>query len=180
MEKTVEAKLEKKLELIVEYIAKEYYVNYVKISNGYVLDIPVEYIHVNSLNEEVREERRQFVYLTWGRKSPTGEDLFQVFSICGPVNENLYRSALMLNQHLTFGSYAVARVEVLTEDIERKFRTMPRNVNIKEESKDTLYFVVVDTYIAAHADVKQIRHSAFAMAKAGDKMERMLIGKDIS
>ncbi len=124
-------------------------------------DIPVEEIEggfVLDVPVEYEDEplRRQFVYVTSNRETTQGEEVYQVFTICAPEDERFYKSALMLNMTLPFGAIALAEVE----------------------GKN--HFVIVDTYLAKDVTQAELENSIITLAEAGDKMEKVMIGEDVS
>lgn len=143
-----------------------------EIESGFVLDVPVEYEilvegqydkDLDSVTEEVKptsqtasETRKQFVYVTLNRKGLENEDILQIFTICAPEEERFYKSALLLNMNLPFGAFAISQVE------------------------DQNYFVLVDTYLVDSITEKELLTSIMALAKSGDKLEKMLVGEDLA
>ncbi|MCD4784254.1 MAG: YbjN domain-containing protein [Candidatus Eremiobacteraeota bacterium] len=169
---------QKLTEIVQEFAGKNQY-EISEIDDGFVLDIPVEYEvfedeediidDLDSLETELPmdieipdnikskiEHRRQFVYVTGYHKGPDNEDMFQVFTVCAPDDERFYKSALLLNMNLPFGAIALSNVEGET------------------------YFVLVDTYLAESVTAEELNASISTLARAGDKMERMLIGDDLA
>ena len=168
-----------KLSEIVNKIAEDNQYEISEIEDGFVLDIPVEY-EVFEADEELIEDfdsieadqpedikipdnvklkiehRRQYVYITGYHKGPDNEDLIQVFTVCAPDDERFYKSALLLNMNLPFGAIALSNVDGET------------------------YFVLVDTYLAESVTFKELSASITTLARAGDKMERMLVGEDLA
>jgi hypothetical protein len=145
----------KKLGEMVKEIALNRKYHLEEIENGYVVDVPVLYSPEECESGEA-ETRQQFVYLTANRTNEEGEQLFQIFTICAPEDERFYKSAMLLNMNLPFGAFAIAEVE---------------GVN---------YFVLVDTYHVKEVSIGEMEKSIMTLANAGDRMERMLIGDDIS
>lgn len=149
-EVTVLVKLRKMIDEISE--GKDYEIE--EIEGGVIVDIPVVYKPEDS--EEAEEVRRQYVYVTANRKSGHGEDMYQVFTICAPEDERFYKSALLLNMNLPFGAIAISEVE------------------------DKNYFVLVDTYLVSDVSTKELEMSILSLAKAGDRIEKILVGDDLS
>lgn len=167
-----------KLRAVLENFVSERKIPIEEIEGGYVLDIPVEYDKFpdEKIDEDLdtltydnvmktnlppgvpydMEKRKQYVYVTANRKGLQGEELYQIFTICAPENESFYRSALLTNMNLPFGAIALSEVE------------------------GENYFVLVDTYLAESVSEKELLISIMTLAKAGDKMEKLLIGLDIS
>ena len=166
---------------LVEQFCKEKNIEISTFEDGFILDIPVDYMTyvTGSVDEDMDsttraiqgappaverclekpadtyiEQRRQFVYLTANRKGLDEEDIIQVFTICAPEEERFYKSALLLNMNLPFGAFAVSQVEGQN------------------------YFVIVDTYLAQSVTYEELALSIMCLAKSGDKMEKMLMGED--
>ncbi|MCE1245609.1 MAG: YbjN domain-containing protein [Firmicutes bacterium] len=166
---------------LVEQFCAEKSVDLSTFEDGFILDIPVEYLTYVSgcIDEDMDcatraiqgvppvvekcldkkaetfvEQRRQFVYITANRKGLDEEDIIQVFTICAPEEERFYKSALLLNMNLPFGAFAVSQVEGQN------------------------YFVMVDTYLASSVTYEELALSIMCLAKSGDKMEKMLMGED--
>ena len=73
---------------MVNLITKGTNIEKKEIEDGFVLDVPVEWDPA----DKSTVKRRQFVFLTSGRKSPGGRDIVQVFTICAPEYVNFYKS----------------------------------------------------------------------------------------
>lgn len=135
-------------------ILKDYDIQ--EIDGGFVVDLPVVYDLLDENEEAVEEVRRQFVYLTANRTSTEGDPIFQVFTICAPEDEQFYKSALLLNMNMPFGAVAISEIE------------------------GENHFVLIDTYLVDSVTPKELEASAIALARAGDRMEKILVGEDIS
>jgi len=153
---TETAKNMERLKKMIEEISKGQDYELEEIEDGFILDIPVIYRSDEGDKSQGEEVRRQFVYITANRKSSEGEDMYQVFTICAPEDERFYRSALLLNMNLPFGAIAISEVE----------------------GKN--YFVLVDTYLVNDVTQKELEMSILTLAKAGDRIEKILVGDDVS
>lgn len=145
-----------KLKGMIEEISADEDYDVETIDDGFIMDIPVLYRPEESETDECEEVRRQFVYITANRKSGDGEEMYQVFTICAPEDERFYKSALLLNMNLPFGAIAVSEVEGKS------------------------YFVLVDTYLVTDVTTKELELSILSLAKAGDRIEKILVGDDVS
>lgn len=170
----------KKLKLIIGEIIKESEISILEIEGGFILEIPVKYNQLADTGRMVKEERRQFVYVTYGRKTKDGKDLFQVFTICAPDNPEFYRNALFLNMDLPLGAFTISKVEIICENLKRKLLTIPSGAIPITEFEEKEYFVIVDTCLAKEANTKKIKTSVMSIAAAGDQLEKILVGMDIS
>lgn len=178
MTETLKTDSLEKLRDLLEGFFNDENVQVTEIEDGFVLDIPVEYdkfpdeeidedldsvTHDEIFEEELEKEdlsitesRKQYVYVTVNRKGLQDEEIIQVFTICAPEEEDFYQSALMLNMTLPFGAIAISKVD------------------------DKNYFVLVDTYLVGSVTKKEMAISIMSLAKAGDKMERFLVGEDVA
>jgi hypothetical protein len=167
----------KKLSKIVREIVEDTDIEIREINRGYVLDIPVEYKSVSAPSGV--EMRHQFVFVTVGRKTPGGRDIYQIFTICAPETKNFYRTALMLNMNLPFGAFAISDVEAATELLSRDLQYMPSGAVPITEVEEQKYFVMVDTYCVDTVNTEQIEASVLAAARAGDRLERLMMSEDL-
>ena len=179
MEDVVIFNPKEKLKLFVDKYSKTRGIEATEIDGGYVLDIPVEYEILEGGGENIIEDfdefcikkkqenpdipiestierRGQYVYVTADHRGPLEEDIYQIFTVCGPEDEKFYKSALMINMNLPFGAFAVSQVE------------------------DKSYFVLVDTYLAGEVSDEELESSIIALARAGDKTEKLLVGDDVA
>jgi hypothetical protein len=92
--------------------------------------------------------RFQKVYLVRSRDESRDIDLLQIFTVCAPANSRVFKWALEANCKLTHGALAV------------------RTVDAKE------MLVITDTYQAGTVRREQLRDAVFAMAEAGDVIEK--------
>jgi hypothetical protein len=92
--------------------------------------------------------RYQTVYLTEEHDAKHGTDLIRVFTPCAPVSSRAFKWALETNCRLTTGAVGI------------------RKVGGKE------MFVICDTYPAAGVTSKRVRDAVFAIAEAGDTVEK--------
>ncbi len=145
-----------KLRGMIQEISRDEDYDVEKIEDGFIMDIPVLYKSEECESDTCEEVRRQFVYITANRKSGDGEDMYQVFTICAPEDERFYKSALLLNMNLPFGAIAISQVEGKS------------------------YFVLVDTYLVSDVSTKEMELSILSLAKAGDRIEKILVGDDLS
>ncbi|MCE1246717.1 MAG: hypothetical protein LWY06_08745 [Firmicutes bacterium] len=170
---------QKNLLAIIREIVDDSDIEIREINRGYALDIPVEYPCTCGDCPKGVEIRHQFVFVTYGRKTPGGRDIYQIFTICAPETKDFYRSALMLNMNLPFGAFAVADVEFATELLSRDLQYMPAGTVPVTEVDERKYFVMVDTYCVDMVTVDQMRASIMTAARAGDRLEKLMVGEDL-
>ncbi|MFP4497100.1 MAG: hypothetical protein ACLFQV_02720 [Vulcanimicrobiota bacterium] len=170
-------KLQKKLDIMIRMLTEGVDIQSSPIENGYILDIPVKCI---SNNEKPIKIRRQFVYVTYGRQSPDGEELYQVFTVCGPAQPRLYKLALQLNMEISMGALAVSKVNVMEQNLKRSPQVIPQGIKPTITTGQANYFVIVDTYLVDEINIEKLKTALTSIASSGDKFEKMLVGKDIN
>jgi len=92
--------------------------------------------------------RFQKVHLVRSRDESRDIDLIQIFTVCAPANERVFKWALEANCKLTHGALAM------------------RTLGGKQ------MLIITDTYQAATVRREQIRDAVFAIADAGDVIEK--------
>jgi len=164
-----------KLKKILEEVTKYGGIELSEIESGFALDIPVNYEIFpdrkevlieesysalaekkdgTKLPDSIIEQRRQFVYIAV-ELGPNDEFIYQVFTLCGPENEKFYKSALLMNMSLPFGAFAISKVEGVE------------------------HFVLVDTYLVDTIAPEELSMSILSIARAGDRMEKLLFEEDL-
>jgi serine/threonine-protein kinase len=103
---------------------------------------------------QLPSERLQEVYLEVTR-SPQGDRLLSIFSVCGPADPRHFEYALKLNAKLTYGSLSI------------------RNVNGQP------MFVMTRTYPRDHVNAAEIRAALLEIARRGDRVEEQLFHVDL-
>lgn len=165
----------KKLKELIDRIIPGTRIEVREMDSGYVLDVPVEFDPFDTS----KVIRRQFVFVNAGRKTPGGRDIYQVFTICSPETKKFYRNALMLNMNLPFGAFAIAEVDVKEDNSSRDLTAMPEGEIPLVRMKKEKHFVLVDTYLISEVDVQEMAASVMTMARAGDRLEKMVVGSDL-
>ncbi len=112
--------------------------------------------HQNQFRLEVPlpDGRGQTVYVE-SSDHASHHRLLTIFSTCCPVQPHYFEQALRLNAEISHGGIAIREVDGQS------------------------FFVMVDTYPSATADVEEIRQSVFEVAKQADFVEHKLTGKDV-
>lgn len=169
----------KNLFKIVREIVDDTDIEIREINRGYVLDVPVEYECNCGKCPSGIETRHQFVFVTVGRKTPGGRDIYQVFTICAPETKNFYRTALMLNMNLPFGAFALSDVEAVTDLVSRDLKYLPAGTVPINQIDEQKYFVMVDTCCVDTVSNEQLKASILTAARAGDRLERLMVGEDL-
>ena len=99
--------------------------------------------------------RKQKVYVRADGKDDQGSPLICVYTVCAPATKDHFEKALRYNMRMSFGALA-----------------------INDHANDS-FLVVVDTLLADAAQPVELRKSIDSVAKHGDKIERVLTGKDV-
>jgi len=168
-----------KLKEIISQFADKRQMDVGEFEDGFVLDVPIEYESTKGEVLGEKEIRHQFIFITYNRKTPDGKDIYQIFTVCALEETRFYRNALFLNANLPFGAFAIAQVETVARDLKRELVCLPTGgVRIAEVTKQNC-FVLVDTYLVSEADSVQMEASVVTVARAGDKLEKMLMKEDI-
>ncbi|MCD4784253.1 MAG: hypothetical protein K8T10_10580 [Candidatus Eremiobacteraeota bacterium] len=178
-ENDTQSAMKKKLAKIISQFSEKREMNVGEIEDGFVLDIPVEYKSIAKHLLPGKEVRHQFVFVTGNRKMSNGKEIYQIFTVCAPEEDTFYRNALFLNANLTFGAFAIADVETISSDLKREVLCLPTGEVRVAQVKKEKCFVLVDTYMVSEADAIQMEASIMTIAKAGDKLEKMLMKEDI-
>jgi serine/threonine-protein kinase len=106
------------------------------------------------INVPLNGGRSQCVYVEAKKGAAIASQVIEIYSLCGPVDENYFRRALELNAKIPHGSIAIQGVQ------------------------GEPYFVMSDTYPRATCDPEELRQSIVTIAKHADEVEQRLTGGD--